>query len=82
MRYFMYRTTIALDNKTIKKIKEVAEAENRTIPNLIQTIILKYLEELYYTNESETEETLKDSSLKRRIKQGIQDYKSKKGRFV
>ena len=78
----MYRTTIALDNKTIKKIKEVAEAENRTIPNLIQTIILKYLEELYYTNESETEETLKDSSLKRRIKQGIQDYKSKKGRFV
>jgi len=34
-----------LDEKIIEKLKEIAEKENRTLSNLMETILKKYLTE-------------------------------------
>ena len=78
----MARTTSALNDELFKKLNYLAEQENRSTPNLIETVLMRYLEEDLYVDEFEMEEIEKDKSLQKSIRQGLSDYKAKKGRFV
>lgn len=78
----MARTTLDLKDDFYKKLEHLAEAENRSTPNLIETILIKYLDEMNYADDFEMESIQRDSSLKQSITKGIADYKTKRGRFV
>jgi len=39
-------TTIRIDSNVMNRIKEVAKKENRPISNFIETVLIKYLEEI------------------------------------
>ena len=78
----MARTTIALKDELFEKLNHLAAQENRSTPNLIETILLRYLEEDHYVDEFEMEEIRKDKNLQKSIKRGLSDYKSGRGQIV
>jgi len=78
----MHRTTVTLRDDLVKKLTRLAEQSNRSTPNLIETILLHYMEESLYLDEFEMEDIRRDKSLKRSITQGISDYKARRGKFV
>ena len=78
----MARTTINLNDKLFGSLKNIARRENRSTPNLIETVLLQYLNEGYYVDEFEMAEINQDTNLKKTIQQSLVDYKNKRGRFV
>lgn len=78
----MARTTINLNDTVFKKLKAVAKQENRSAPNLIETIVLRYLDEEFYVDEFEMDEIRRDSLLKRQIQKSLAAYKKGRGEFV
>lgn len=79
----MHRTTVTLKDELFKKIEHLAKHENRSAPNLIETILVRYLEEnLDYVDPFEMESIRRDKSLKKGIRRGLSDYQAKKGRFI
>jgi predicted transcriptional regulator len=79
----MSRTvTLRLDDSLYEIFKKIAEEENRTISNFIETATLRYLEEIELVDEYEMEEIRKNKSLNESIKKGLKDAKAKQGRFV
>lgn len=78
----MHRTTVTLRDNLLKQLTQLAEQTNRSTPNLIETILLRYMEENLYVDEFEMEDIRRDKGLKRSISKGISDYKARRGRFV
>ncbi len=78
----MTRTTITLNDQLFKKLNFLAEQENRSAPNLIETILMRYLEEDLYVDDFEMQEIEQDKGLQKSIRQGVADYKLKKGHWV
>jgi predicted DNA-binding protein len=74
--------TLRLNEKTYKKLKDLAEQDNRPLSNFIETATLRYIEEQGYVDEFEMEEIRNNAGLNRSLKNGIKDAKSKRGRFV
>ena len=61
---------------------EAARAENRSLANLIETAALIKIREQQFTDDAEIAEVLANQELMERIKQGSQEAKTRKGRFV
>lgn len=78
----MGRTTIALEDKLQKKLTVLARQENRSMPNLIETILLHYLDDSMYVDEFEMEGINHDRSLRESIRKGLADYRAGRGRIV
>ncbi|MBF0106334.1 MAG: CopG family transcriptional regulator [Deltaproteobacteria bacterium] len=78
----MARTTISLQDDILKKIKIIAKRDNRSTPNLIETILIQYINESFFVDEVEMHELEKDAPLKQEIKRALADYKKNRGRFV
>lgn len=78
----MARTTISLDNSVFKTLKNIAKKENRSAPNLIETIVYGYLASSNDIDEFEMAEIRKDKELKKTIAKSLSDYKNKHGQFV
>ncbi len=78
----MARTTISLRDELYKKLNYLAEQENRSTPNLIETILLRYLEGDFFVDEFEMEELRKDKKLSAEIRRALGDYKAGRGQFV
>ncbi len=78
----MARTTINLKDKLHKKISTLAEQDNRSLPNMIETILLHYFDEFIEEDKLEMEEFKKDPSLKKSLTQAVSDYRKGKGRIV
>ncbi len=78
----MARTTISLNDSLFEKLNNLAEQENRSTPNLIETILMRHLEEDLYVDEFEMEEIRSDKNLQKNIKKALSEYKTGKGRFV
>jgi predicted transcriptional regulator len=74
--------TLRLNNGIYEIFKKIAEEENRTISNFIETATLRYLEEIEMVDEFEMEEIKRNRSLNDSIKKGLKDVKTKQGRFV
>lgn len=78
----MARTTINLSDEIIDKIKVIADRDNRSVPNLIETILIEHIHEGYFVDDFEMEEINRDKKLKAEIVKSNQDYKKGRGRFV
>ncbi|MBT3275488.1 MAG: CopG family transcriptional regulator [Spirochaetales bacterium] len=74
--------TLRLDDKSYDIIKKHAQADNRPLSNYIETVTLKYIEEIDYVDDFEMENILNDEKLLRSLKKGSSDAAKRKGRFV
>ena len=56
--------------------------ENRSISNFVETAAMKYIEEIEFAGDLEMETIESDRELIEGIRQGIDDAKARRGRFV
>jgi predicted transcriptional regulator len=79
----MSRTiTLRLKDSFYNLLRRLAEQDNRTLSNFIETSTLRYIEEHEYANEYEMAEIRDNQELNKSLKRGMKDAKLKKGRFV
>lgn len=78
----MTRTTLSLDNRVFDSLQKLAKKENRSTPNLIETILIRYLNEDFYIDDAEMNEINQDTSLKKDLKKAWSEYKKGQGRFA
>ncbi len=74
--------TLRLKDEIYKAFLEAAQAENRSISNLIETAALAKIREQQFVDDVEMAEILSNQDLMNRIKQGSGQARSGKGRFV
>lgn len=74
--------TIRMDKEVYEKIANASKRENRPISNFIETATLRYIEEFEFTDDVEIADILSNNELVKRLKQGHQDMKARKGQFV
>jgi predicted transcriptional regulator len=74
--------TIRLNDSIYNIFKKLAEEENRTLSNFIETAAIRYIEEVEMVDEYEMEEIRNNKSLNQSIKQGLKDAGQKRGRFT
>ena len=74
--------TLRVDDETYNKLAAAAEAEGRSIANLIETAALERLRERQFVDDAELAEIEANERLVARIKQGSRDARARRGRFV
>jgi uncharacterized protein (DUF1778 family) len=74
--------TLRLKEDVYKVFVEAAQAENRSISNLIETAALNKLREQQFVDDAEMAAILADENLVARIRQGSKEAAKRKGRFV
>ncbi len=74
--------TLRLNENIYELFRAMAESDNRTLSNFIETSALRYIEEHEYVDDYEMEEIRENQQLNRSLKNAIKDMKSKKGQFV
>lgn len=74
--------TLRLEENTFKKFKRLAESDNRTMSNFIETSVLRYIENNNYADEFEMEEIESNIDLNKSLRRAQKDMKLKKGKFV
>jgi uncharacterized protein (DUF1778 family) len=74
--------TLRLKEDVYKIFIEAAQAENRSLSNLIETAALNNVREQQFVDDAEMAEILADKDLVARIKQGSKQAAERKGRFV
>ncbi len=77
-----HRITINLDDENYQELVFVAEAQNRSLANLIETLTVKALREEVFVDDFEMNEILSNKSLLAKLKQGSKSAKARRGRFV
>jgi len=79
----MSRTiTLRIKDNLYNLLRRLAEQDNRTLSNFIETSTLRYIEEHEYADEYEMAEIRGNQELNKSLKRGMKDAKLKKGRFV
>ena len=79
----MSRTiTLRLKDEIYEKFRKLAEDDNRSISNFIETSVLRSIENNSNIDEFEMADIRADKSLQQSIEKGLHDVKHKKGRFV
>jgi predicted transcriptional regulator len=74
--------TLRLKDEVYKAFLEVAQAENRSLSNLIETAALVKIREQQFADDVELAEILANQDLMKRIKKGSREARTRKGRFV
>ncbi len=74
--------TLRMNENVYELFKAMAESDNRTLSNFIETSALRYIEEHEYVDDYEMEEIRENKQLNRSLKKAIKDMKSQKGTFV
>ena len=74
--------TLRLKEDVYKIFAEAAQAENRSLSNLIETAALNKVREQQFVDDAEMAEILADENLVARLKRGSREAKDRKGRFV
>ena len=74
--------TLRLKENVYQIFAEAAQAENRSLSNLIETAALNKLREQQFVDDAEMAEILADENLVARIRRGSKQAKAQKGRFV
>jgi predicted CopG family antitoxin len=74
--------TLRVKDEIYNIFLEMAKAENRSISNLIETAALNKIREQQFIDDAEMAEILSNQDLLRRIKEGSNEAKTLKGRFV
>jgi uncharacterized protein (DUF1778 family) len=74
--------TWRVDDETYSMLAAAAEAEGRSIANLVETAALERLRERQFVDDAELAEIEANERLVARIKQGSRDARARRGRFV
>ena len=74
--------TLRLNENIYELFRAMAESDNRTLSNFIETSALRYIEEHEYVDEFEMDEIRENQQLNRSLKRALKDMKAKKGNFV
>ena len=74
--------TLRVDDETYRKFAAAAQAEGRSIANLVETATLERLRERQFVDDAELAEIEANERLVVRIKQGSRDARARRGRFV
>lgn len=74
--------TLRLSDKAYRAFRGYAEADNRSISNMIETAALRHLEECSFASAAEMDEIRSDKRLMARIHAGSRDARLRRGRFV
>ena len=74
--------TLRLREDVYRIFAEAAQAENRSLSNLIETAALNNVREQQFVDDTEMAEILSDKNLVTRIMRGSKDAAERKGRFV
>ncbi len=74
--------TLRLHENIYDLFKALAESDNRTLSNFIETSALRYIEEHEYVDDYEMEEIRGNLQLNKSLKRALKDMKSQKGTFV
>jgi uncharacterized protein (DUF1778 family) len=74
--------TMRLDDETYETFVRAAQAERRSLANLVETAALQHIRETHFVDDAEMAEILSRPVLVKRLKAGSRDAKKRKGRFV
>jgi uncharacterized protein (DUF1778 family) len=74
--------TLRVKEEVYKTFVEAAEAENRSVSNLIETAALAKLHDDEFADDYEMAEIRSNQSLVDRLKKGSKDARNRRGRFV
>jgi predicted transcriptional regulator len=74
--------TLRVDEETYRKLAEAAEAEGRSIANLIETAAVEHLRDQQFVDDAEMAEIEANERLVARLKRGSRDAHARRGRFV
>ena len=79
----MSRTvTLRLKDSVYERLCTLAESDNRSLSNYIETAALRYLEQEEHVDEFEMQEIRANQPLNESIARGLQDAKELRGRYV
>jgi hypothetical protein len=78
----MPTVTLRLPENHYRLFRKMAEDENRSLSNFIETATIRHIEESEYADRFEMEEIKRNKELTTSIKKGHADVALKKGRFV
>jgi predicted transcriptional regulator len=74
--------TLRLDDVVYKRLRTLAERDNRPLSNFIETAALRFVESEQFVDEFEMEEIRANKVLNASLKQGLSDAKAKRGRLA
>ena len=74
--------TVRIEDDIYETFSRHAEEERRSLSKFIEHAVIQYTKRTAFTDDEEMREIAEDEGLIRRIKQGTQDSKKGKGRFV
>ena len=74
--------TLRLNDKIYNLFRNLAESENRSLSNFIETSVLRFIENSQFVDEFEMTEIQNNQDLNRSLKRALKDVKAQKGRFV
>ena len=74
--------TMRLNDKIYNMFRNLAQNENRTLSNFIETSVLRFIEQNQYVDEYEMAEIQSNQELNKSLKHALIDVKVQRGRFV
>ncbi len=74
--------TVRLNDDVYQTIKSAAQAEKRTISNLIEFATVSYLESNSFVSDEEMQEILENKNLIRNLQDSLKDIEEGKYRIV
>ncbi len=74
--------TLRLPDQTYERFRILAQRENRSLSNFIETAASRYVEADQFVDEFEMSEIETNTELNRSLKRGIKNAKAGHGRFV
>ena len=79
----MSRTvTLRLKDSVYERLRTLAEGDNRSLSNFIETATLRYLDQEEHVDEFEMQEIRGNQPLNESIVRGLEDAKERRGRYV
>ena len=74
--------TLRLPEHHYRLFRKLADEENRSLSNFIETATIKHIEASEYADSYEMDEIRNNTSLNRSLRKGHADARLNKGRFV
>ncbi len=74
--------TLRIKDEVYELFRTLAENDNRTLSNFIETAALRHIEENEFADEYEMAEIRDNRELNRSLKQALKDAKAGRGQFV
>jgi hypothetical protein len=74
--------TLRLPEPHYKLFRKLAQEENRSLSNFIETAAIRHIEESEYVDSFEMDEIRENKELNKSISKGHRDARLKRGQFV